>query len=552
MTNVPTNSTATAGPSAERLFFDCNASYGPVPKKHPLARWTLEHLLEDLNLAGIAGALVHHRLANHYDPMFSNRMLIREIAPYRDRLFPCWVVTPNLAGESPEPEALAQELLEHDVPAVRFEFEFHRTPVKDKIWRPLLDVLRHHQRLIILSVNPYEPRFEPVDALLEMLTGTPVVMVNHAWGQWRQVMAMMRTHDHLHLEFSQFQANRVVETCIDNFGAHRCLFGTCLPDKAPGAARGFIDYGLFDDATADLIAGGNLIRLLQGRKPIPADPSPWEDDITRAVKARKPLPCRVIDGHCHLGDRNVTTLQGGVVSPRADIEGMLELTRRMGIAKTAMMSWTAPMGLGTDLGNQVVADAVDRYPEEIIGLSSINPGYDTPEKIQQIIEEYHEKRGFPGLKCFCHTTAFKYDAPEFHTWLQYGNDHKLYMVFDPASGMPTDVLEKLTQRYPDLSIHIDHCGQSWPYAVWAAEMCKRFPNVVAQLNFTLVTNGTIEYLVKEIGADRVLFGTDGPMRDPRPQVTWLAFTKLTLEEKKMVFGEAFARVLIRAGVKGLE
>ena len=42
---------------AQRIYFDCNATYGPHPNKPLEARWTLEHLLEDLDLAGIAGAL---------------------------------------------------------------------------------------------------------------------------------------------------------------------------------------------------------------------------------------------------------------------------------------------------------------------------------------------------------------------------------------------------------------------------------------------------------------------------------------------------------------
>jgi predicted TIM-barrel fold metal-dependent hydrolase len=46
-----------------------------------------------------------------------------------------------------------------------------------------------------------------------------------------------------------------------------------------------------------------------------------------------------------------------------------------------------------------------------------------------------------------------------------------------------------------------------------------------------------------VGDDRVLFGTDAPMRDPRPQVGWLVFTRLPEQSKRKIFGSNFARIL---------
>jgi predicted TIM-barrel fold metal-dependent hydrolase len=66
--------------------------------------------------------------------------------------------------------------------------------------------------------------------------------------------------------------------------------------------------------------------------------------------------------------------------------------------------------------------------------------------------------------------------------------------------------------------------------------------VYLQLTYTTVTLGAIEYLVREAGADKVLFGTDSPMRDPRPQVGWLAYANLSLEEKAEVFGGNMKRI----------
>ena len=217
------------------------------------------------------------------------------------------------------------------------------------------------------------------------------------------------------------------------------------------------------------------------------------------------------------------------------------------------MSWAGPLSGDPDTGNEIVANAVRQYPDELAGLVTILPELQSVEEIEAAIQKYHVGLGFPGLKPFPRETL-DYDDPLFEPWFRYANDHHLYMVYDPCSvyGQGTAVIERLTSRYPDLGLHLDHCGQSWPYAKWAAEMVNRFPQVYAQLNYTAVTNGTIEYIVEHVGADRVLFGTDAPMRDPRPQASWLVFTRLSEASKRKVFGENFQKILDACFPKGTQ
>ena len=61
-----------------------------------------------------------------------------------------------------------------------------------------------------------------------------------------------------------------------------------------------------------------------------------------------------------------------------------------------------------------------------------------------------------------------------------------------------------------------HAGGDWAFAEEVAECVRRHPNVYAEITYTSVTNGVIEFLVEAAGEDRVVFGSDQPMRDPRP------------------------------------
>ena len=78
------------------------------------------------------------------------------------------------------------------------------------------------------------------------------------------------------------------------------------------------------------------------------------------------------------------------------------------------------------------------------------------------------------------------------------------------------------------------------------EVMKEFNNVMAELTLTPVPNGIIEWLCGEVGSNRVLFGTDAPMRDPRPQLAWCVYTRLDAKDKKNILGANFARTLSAA------
>ena len=528
----------------ERIYFDCNATFGPKPHKPLEARWTLEHLRQDLDLCGIAGALVQHAQCLHGDPMRANRAMVRRIDRYRDRLFPCWVAFPGASGEFPDVKTFMRELKDNDVKAVRIEARHFAIPEREILWGELRDALLAENILVVMCVDRPAPDLRHIEQLLDIFKQNKVLLLDHFWRQWRTVHYLMQTCPNLHIDFSSFQANRAVEYFAARFGAERCLFGTGLMDKAGGAGRGFLDWTLLPNADADKVAGGNLRRLLGnvGPQKAPA-PTQWHDTLTAAARSGKALHCEIWDNHCHILNEGSSAPGAELVIHRGYADGMIEIIRRVGIDKTAIMSWSGPLSIDTDLGNETVARAIERYPHEFIGLATVNPEHQSEAEIDEVIRKYHIGRRFPGLKTLCGRQNINYDDPLFHKWLSFADAHNLYAIIDPAGALDTDMIDSLSKRYANMRISLDHCGQSWPYAKWAAEMVNRHENVDAQLNYTSVTNGTIEYLVHHCGADRVLFGTDTPMRDPRPQVGWLVFTRLAEEQKRKVFGENFKCII---------
>ena len=88
-------------------------------------------------------------------------------------------------------------------------------------------------------------------------------------------------------------------------------------------------------------------------------------------------------------------------------------------------------------------------------------------------------------------------------------------------------------------------GASYGIARRAIELAKKYPNVVLEITYTTTARGMIEYLVDEVGADRVLYGSDLPMRDPTPQLAWVCYAKISEEDKKKILSGNIKRILAK-------
>jgi predicted TIM-barrel fold metal-dependent hydrolase len=102
---------------------------------------------------------------------------------------------------------------------------------------------------------------------------------------------------------------------------------------------------------------------------------------------------------------------------------------------------------------------------------------------------------------------------------------------------------ELAKTYPWAQWVIAHVGASFAAARGAASVMKEYPNVWAELTYTSVTNGLIEWLVSQVGDDRILFGSDAPMRDPRPQLGWVIWSDLPIRSRRRILGENYLQLL---------
>jgi predicted TIM-barrel fold metal-dependent hydrolase len=535
----------------ERIYLDCYALIGKRGPKDIETPYETEVLLEEMEWCGIHGALIAHGVGKEYDPMYGNRKLMHELKK-SPRLYGVWAVMPSHTGEMPPPKDLIQEMRDNGIRAAKMYPRTHHYFFNEDTCGELLTEMEKHEILLLVEGgHMYAPDIleasnqvllSDLDAMLARHPSLRLLLQGARWEATRYLHTLMAKHKNLYLEFSANQANRALEVFAGWFGAARLLFGTGALDKAPGAAKAFVDYCTLSEEEKQNIAGRNLARLLK----LAALPKAYHEKeavepILKLAKAGKPLhDILVIDAHAHMAHDGASGV-GFMQQPFSDARSMHERAKLMGIDAICTSAW---IGIWTDYedGNEIVNAAMRRYPNFYHGYATLQPQY--IKNWEADLRKVHEHYKMPGLKPYHPRTGIPYNDKLWAPWFEYGNRINAFVLLHPSPNFTAE-LNEIAPKYPNMSLIIAHCGSSFEAARQGLEAALKFPNVFLEITFTSVTYRVIEFMVKHAGAERVLFGTDQPMRDPIPQFGWMAYSHCTTEEKKKMLGLNMEKIIAR-------
>ena len=104
---------------------------------------------------------------------------------------------------------------------------------------------------------------------------------------------------------------------------------------------------------------------------------------------------------------------------------------------------------------------------------------------------------------------------------------------------------RVAERYPEAAILRSHAGFDYAGARECMAVARECPNFYLDMTSALRTHGLIEYVVSEIGADQVLYGSDIPLYDMRWCVGSILFARISDEDKRKILGLNMKQVLDR-------
>jgi uncharacterized protein len=267
-----------------------------------------------------------------------------------------------------------------------------------------------------------------------------------------------------------------------------------------------------------------------------------------AVMADKPV---IWDLHCHLTGTGKT--------PEERMQRLMQYADRLGIERVFVymgMTWTRnPTPQQLRQQNDEVLQALAHWHDRAFGLC-----YVSPEHVAASLREIDRcVRDGPmvGIKLW---VAGKCSAPEIdpiirraaglkgiifqHTWFK--TDGTQY----PGESTPLDLVE-LARRHPQTPLICGHGGGTWELGIRAV---RAVPTISLEIAGSDPTNGMVEMAVRELGAERVVYGSDAGGRSFGSQLAKVQGADVPEEAKRLILGGNLRRlmqpILQAKGIKG--
>jgi len=260
--------------------------------------------------------------------------------------------------------------------------------------------------------------------------------------------------------------------------------------------------------------------------------------IARGLAQDKPPV--VWDIHCHL-----TNVPGA--TPEDRMAEIVKYMGRMGIDRV-MLSLGYPLLMNPppeqlrEENNQVL-QAIKSRPDRAYGFVYLNPNY-----VQASLDEFDRcVRDGPmvGVKLL---VAKRCNAPELdpiveratalqapivqHTWMKVGGN-------EPGESTPYDIVE-LAARHPGARLICGHAGGDWELGIRVVRSSK---TLCVELAGSHPTAGFMEMAVRELGAERIIYGSDAFGRSFASQLGKVMGAEIPESARRLIFGENLRRIL---------
>lgn len=485
-----------------RSLIDVNAAIGPWPHGDCEAL-DVASLLARLDALGIDSAVVHHSVAETYDPATGNARLLDEIRG-EPRLVPCYVLGPLETGEHGDPATLGERLARDGVRAVRVVPRDHAWSLAGREAQLLAETVAAAG--LPLFVDLVQTEWGDIDLLASLVPPLRIVVCRAGYRDLRRLLPLLERHAGLHCDLSYFSAHEGVEEIVARSGPGRLLFGTGMPECEPGGGLARLTFADLAEPDAEAIAHGNAEQLLglsaAGHSAAPTDP------VLAALRAGTPPARDIFDAHGHLGS------WGAFWLPRPGAESLLAVMSRCGVAGMAVSSL---LGVGPDpaTGNVETLAAVDASSGRLSCYLVAAPHRPQDEPS---LEAMLQRPGVVGLKVHPDTHTCPVDDAAYRWIFRLAERTGTPVLAHSFAGTPwSDPLrfDAVADAFPTVRMIMAHAGVTPVGFRRAIDVCRRHGQLVVDTCGSYMTGEWIRRLVGELGAERVLYASDAPFIDLR-------------------------------------
>lgn len=244
---------------------------------------------------------------------------------------------------------------------------------------------------------------------------------------------------------------------------------------------------------------------------------------------------RVVDAHCHAGPG----LNFGKDDPNSDpwttFNDPRWTLRRMkdaGIDQTIIFPIS---NTSYEKANEEIATYLRKWPDQFIGFAK-HEAKTEQGKIRALLRHEVNDLGLSGLKLHGVPTQ---EMVETVTELQ------IPILFHPPKVNDGLEIIRVNPEVPFILAHLgSFASRDWKEHVRAIEAAKRIPNLYLETS-SVVFVDYLEQAARELPAEKLIFGSDGPLVDARVELFKIKLLKLPPEKEALVLGGNILRLLKR-------
>ena len=471
---------------------------------------TAEALLKHLDYLGVDRSFVYSAEAMDYSPVNGNKHLLEALKPYRDRLFPAWVLTPTDFYEYGTLDWIREQMKDGNR-AFFINPELSRFRVRE-LERILLALNDLSPVLFVDSDYRTDPDLVyDIEYLTEKCPGCHFVICKEMWGGFHRVLDLMWRRRNVGVNISWLHMRDTMELVKEQFGIERLFFGIGHTAQY-GAAVAALAHAQLSEADKEAVAHGNLEKLLgiaPAGKKLAHEPDFADKPLWKAFKAGLPISgVKAYDIHTHV-EGPVT--RGWVIresDPAATVDHMVEFMDRHGIAKICLIGEQAMMGDPIE-GNRETAELAKRHPGRFMGYFVFNPHY-ASEITEEVLDGFFRDPFFVGFKLLASYWQVPYDDARYTTVWEYAEKHHLPILMH-TWGREGEPFRKIAPKYPHAKFILGHTGGSDEGHRLSEKLALLSPNI--HLDYCAAFCSTLPWykLAEKIDKSRLHFGSDaGP------------------------------------------
>lgn len=246
----------------------------------------------------------------------------------------------------------------------------------------------------------------------------------------------------------------------------------------------------------------------------------------------------IIDSHTHVD------AAGRWIDPP---EALLPLLDEAGIARAVIMTYRDAPGRDGLAPLEYIRDCCRRYPERLIGYARLNPrlGQETLDALDLALGQW----GMKGVKL--HPVSYVEHPGSANTLavIRAASRYNAPVLFhcgDEEFTMPLQIAAAAA-AVPEATIILGHMG-GYFHVEDAIRVAERYPNIYLETS-AMPYPAMIGRAVAAVGAQRVLYASDGPGCDPALEVAKVRRAGLSEAQLQLLFHANIQRLL--DGVRSL-